>query len=626
MSFKYLYSISDDFPNEKVNEEALSAEIRSSDITIALDYIYIRDQIECEIWMKAQLSGDEQTILDDIVYDHTGDPLPGGAAEQASFDRTQIIDADALKVAGVDDEGRFKVLSSVIAKEHPLFGPQHIGQLDDSQIPDFIVRDSELVTMSGILHNDIITFADNYYDKSDVDNFLLTKSDISHNHDLRYYKKIELDGMIITTHSGLSGLDADDHLQYLTSARGDNRYYKIDQVDTISGVLQTNIDTKSDINHNHDDRYYTESETDDLLSNKSNLNHVHKHADLLNLDHDDHSQYLLANGLRPVDGDLIVTGNLIVSGTQFISNTETVQITDNILLLNNGEVNAGVSKIESGIEVDRGTLDNFRFVYNENTKNFMVGVSGSEDPVVVRAMSDVEIGAIPYWRYHTVGLPHYELTTSGALNINNVSTIDYVDSTASDLQDEINNKADAVHTHVEADITNLDHDAQKIKSKLVVAPTANDDGKRLVYRVAEDRFQLEHSGAGGGGVSFPFSYFFHAQDLRTSSTTNSLSWSDKLMLRIENIPEGLYRIGWFYQWSVRNANKFFNGRVVVDDETKLFYQYERPKHYLNEYIESGFRYTELSEGDHTIILQWKTSHSCSAASIWNTELEFWKIA
>ena len=626
MSFMYMYSIANDFPNQAVNEEVLAYEIRASDITIALDYIFIRDQIECEIYMKAELNEVEQDLLDSIVNEHQGELLPNGTTSQASFDRIQIINDTAEKVVAIDDEGRLQVLSSVIAKEHELSGPQHIGQLDDGQIPDFIVRSNELSTVSGSLHEEILVTKDDYYDKFDMDNLLANKSDISHDHDLRYYKKVDLDDMIITTHSGLSNLDADDHPQYLTALRGDGRYYGIDQINTISGVLQDEIDSKSGIGHSHDDRYYTESETDSLLVEKSDIGHSHKHSDLSDLDQDDHPQYLLTNGLRPLDGDLIVTGDLIVSGTQFISNTETVQIIDNILLLNNGEVNAGVSKIESGIEVDRGTLDNFRFVYNENTKNFMVGISGSEDPVVIRAMANVEVGAIPSWRYHTEGLPHYELTTSGSLNVNNVSTIDYVDSIASDLQNEISSKADIVHTHVEDDIIDLDHDAQKIKSKLVVAPTSHDDGKRLVYRVAEDRFQLENSGAGGGGVSFPFSYFFHDQDLSVSSTTSSWYWQTKLILRIEDVPSGKYRVGWFYQWSLGNTNTFFNCRIVIDDEIKIFHQCTKSRHYREDHIESGFRYMDLSAGDHVISLQWRTDHSWTAAYIWNTELEFWKIA
>ena len=59
-------------------------------------------------------------------------------------------------------------------------------------------------------------------------------------------------GDIITAHSGLSGLSADDHAQYHTDARGDLRYYT--QVQLNGGSL--------------DARYYTETEADSQLALK----------------------------------------------------------------------------------------------------------------------------------------------------------------------------------------------------------------------------------------------------------------------------------------------------------------------------------------------------------------------
>lgn len=626
MSFKYVYSISADFPNEKVNEEALSYEIRTSDITIALDYIYIRDEIECEIYFKAMLSADEQIILDNIVYEHQGDPIENTITNDIGFQRMQIID-NASHITGIDDEERLKVLASVIPKEHALNGPEHTGQLDDDQIPSFIARDSELVTLSGVMSQNIADIISNYYTRTETDGFLEEKADLAHDHDLRYYRKSELDSMIITTHSGLSGLDNDDHTQYLNIERGDVRYFTQSEITTISGRLQTGIDTKSNIGHTHDDRYYTETETNGFLDQKSNINHVHIHKDLLNLERDDHPQYLLSNGTRPVTGDLVISGNLVVSGTHFISNTETVNITDNILLLNNGEVNEGVSAIQAGVEIDRGTLDNFRFVFDENYGTFAVGISGAEHPVVIREKNNLVLqeGYVPYFRYNTDSLlPHYELTVSGSIHKDNISSIQYVDSTASDLQSSIDTKAPIDHTHVENDITDLVHDAVKIRHKDVQTPTVSDDGKRLVYRTNSDSFVLESSGYGGGGVSFPFSYFYRASDAKWSSTTDYISWHTKLKLYTEEIPNGTYRVGWFYQWRLSSTSRMFMSRITVDGKEIMNSSCE-PKDYWNEDMASGFRYIDLTEGEHTITLDYKVNRHNATAYIWNAELEFWRI-
>ncbi len=73
---KYTYSISGDFPNQKVDISRLDREIRSSpDIVHALDYIGTTGDA-CDIWFKTALDSGEQTALDAIVAAHSGDPIP----------------------------------------------------------------------------------------------------------------------------------------------------------------------------------------------------------------------------------------------------------------------------------------------------------------------------------------------------------------------------------------------------------------------------------------------------------------------------------------------------------------------------------------------------------------------
>lgn len=70
----------------------------------------------------------------------------------------------------------------------------------------------------------------------------------------------------VVDHGVLAGLLDDDHPQYLNIARGDARYYTETEIDltvsginstisTTSGTLQSEIDGKSDIGHNHDSSY-----------------------------------------------------------------------------------------------------------------------------------------------------------------------------------------------------------------------------------------------------------------------------------------------------------------------------------------------------------------------------------
>ena len=66
-----------------------------------------------------------------------------------------------------------------------------------------------------------------------------------------------------------------------------------------------------------------------------------------------------------VPGSLTVTSDLIVNGTTTTVNTTDLDVTDNTIKLNKDEVAAGVTAGTSGIEIERGTADNARFVWNE---------------------------------------------------------------------------------------------------------------------------------------------------------------------------------------------------------------------------------------------------------------------
>jgi hypothetical protein len=89
---KYTYSISGDFPNQLVDIDRLTREIRQSVIVIALDYINTSGD-DCDIWFKDALSGGDETVLDGIVAAHSGDPLPDAALPVSiSYAEMTVVD------------------------------------------------------------------------------------------------------------------------------------------------------------------------------------------------------------------------------------------------------------------------------------------------------------------------------------------------------------------------------------------------------------------------------------------------------------------------------------------------------------------------------------------------------
>lgn len=70
----YKYSIYD-FPFDKYNSDRLSKEIFDSQIIIGLGFITGSDSI-VSINFKSELSASEKTILDNIIANHSGEPMP----------------------------------------------------------------------------------------------------------------------------------------------------------------------------------------------------------------------------------------------------------------------------------------------------------------------------------------------------------------------------------------------------------------------------------------------------------------------------------------------------------------------------------------------------------------------
>lgn len=158
---------------------------------------------------------------------------------------------------------------------------------------------------------------------------------------------------------------------FVVAEIGDVDYYTAEEL-TTSGVL--------------DERYYTETELDNGV-----------------LDHRYYTETEIDAGYLPLTGgtltgDLTIQQNLIVSGTQFITETETVLIEDNLLVINHGEVGAGVTEGTAGIEVDRGSETNYQFLFDETYDNFRVGISGALQPVATRMESaDMTASGVAFW-------------------------------------------------------------------------------------------------------------------------------------------------------------------------------------------------------------------------------------
>jgi hypothetical protein len=108
------------------------------------------------------------------------------------------------------------------------------------------------------------------------------------------------------------------------------------------------------------------------------------------------------NGNSDIKGNLTVTGNTYLYGNLFVSGTTTylhvkdLYISDNMILINSGETGSGVTMMNAGIEIDRGSSSSYYFIFNENTDAFRVGLSADTQAVATREDSPIN-GGIAIW-------------------------------------------------------------------------------------------------------------------------------------------------------------------------------------------------------------------------------------
>lgn len=70
------------------------------------------------------------------------------------------------------------------------------------------------------------------------------------------------------------------------------------------------------------------------------------------------------------EGIVRVTGNLIVDGEYTTMNVTNMVVEDNVIVLNNGESGSGITEGTSGVTIDRGTLDNAEFLFDETVSHY----------------------------------------------------------------------------------------------------------------------------------------------------------------------------------------------------------------------------------------------------------------
>lgn len=129
---------------------------------------------------------------------------------------------------------------------------------------------------------------------------------------------------------------------------------------------------------------------------------------------------------------------------------------------------------------------------------------------------------------------------------------------------EVQDHDPKAHTHTESEITDLDHDADKIKG-VAVNDSAKGEGKVLVYHETPDELQYEEQSGGGGAL--PNQTVLGTSDYQLQST----SFEDVPEMEITVAETGTYLVLFFANWSTSyNTVKFDLYLRIVKNDVEQF--------------------------------------------------------
>lgn len=204
------------------------------------------------------------------------------------------------------------------------------------------------------------THDDRYYTESETDTLLTGKANTAHTHTHTDITDFDSEVNALIAAAGGGGAGAPDNASYIvqTPSAGLSAEQALSELGTgllknttATGVLS--IAVAADLPaHTHDDRYYTESESDSLLSGKADTAHTHVHTDITDFDAEVNA-LISAAGSGPHDhNDLYYTEaevDTLLSGKSNVGHTHTAtDITSGTLAQGRGGFGVDTTHVSFG--------------------------------------------------------------------------------------------------------------------------------------------------------------------------------------------------------------------------------------------------------------------------------------
>jgi uncharacterized membrane protein YgcG len=132
------------------------------------------------------------------------------------------------------------------------------------------------------------------------------------------------------------------------------------------------------------------------------------------------------------------------------------------------------------------------------------------------------------------------------------------------------------------------------------------------------------SGSSGTSGSTPvFGTYFQSISSENESSTTSSSYQQKVRLTTSNLPKGIYRIGFYFETRQSNASDAVEVRIQENDTYTIANVEQEPDDYRDIFSYGGFIYRKL-EGINYIDIDWRQQRG-STAYIRRARLEIWRV-
>lgn len=135
-------------------------------------------------------------------------------------------------------------------------------------------------------------------------------------------------------------------------------------------------------------------------------------------------------------------------------------------------------------------------------------------------------------------------------------------------------------------------------------------------------------------AAIKFGKEYHSAYSASVTTMYSASWATKLTMTVNISEAGTYRLGWGYMWNYNSTSRDFRGQVTRNDSEVIFEHRQEPKDSSGTFGSTGSDQRHaverskgmyLNAGQHTFKINFASSQNNYATSIWDAQLEFWRV-